>query len=166
MNVAPRFALIALLLLPAFASAQEATVYRWVDASGQVHFAQVPPASGKYDVIQGHRAPAPTPGAESGTDSAAATERANDQRTRNQRFIEEAEARRKAEAEAKQKARTEKAEAEQKCAKARERVTFLEERTARRLATLADDGNYARMPEDEFLKRLDEAKQAVATDCR
>jgi hypothetical protein len=166
MNIARRFALIAFLLLPAALSAEEATVYRWVDAGGQVHFSQIPPESGKYDLIQGRRPSAPAPGAESGTQTAATTDGGAEQRTREQKFIQEAEARRKAEAEAKQKARTEKAEAEQKCAKARERVTFLEERTGRRLATVAEDGNYTRMPEDEFLKRLDEAKKDVATNCR
>lgn len=48
---------------------------------------------------------------------------------------------------------------------ARERVSFLEERTARRLVTKAEDGNYARVPEDEFLKRLEAAKKDVAGNC-
>lgn len=169
MNAAPRLALIALLLLPAVASAEETTVYRWTDTTGQVHFSQIPPESGKYDVIQGRRAPAPAPapdaGSEPGTETAAPEGEA-DTRTREQKFIQEAEARRKAQAEEKAKVRTAKLEAEKKCAKARERVTFLEERTGRRLATVAEDGNYARMPEDEFMKRLGEAQQAVTENCR
>jgi hypothetical protein len=82
MNIARRFALIAFLLLPAALSAEEATVYRWVDAGGQVHFSQIPPESGKYDLIQGRRPSAPAPGAESGTQTAATTDGGAEQRSR------------------------------------------------------------------------------------
>lgn len=154
---------LALLLLPALASAQT-SVYRWVDASGQVHFSQTPPPGGRdYDLIKGGRATPPTPDPGPGDVAADAQD---DQRARERRFLEEAEAERKAKAEQKEKEKTERAQAEQKCTAARERVTFLEERTARRLVIKADDGNYARMPEDEFLERLEAARKDVAEHCR
>ena len=44
------FWLAPLLLLPVMALA-DATVYRWTDATGQVHFSQTPPGAGKqYDM--------------------------------------------------------------------------------------------------------------------
>jgi ATPase subunit of ABC transporter with duplicated ATPase domains len=143
-------------------AAADSTVYRWKDASGQTHFTQTPPPSGSYDVMRGmHASPsAPAPAANADAAGAAA-----DQRSREQRFIEQAEAARKAKAEAKEKERVAKAEKEQRCKAAQEAAQFLEERTARRLVTMADDGNYARMDEDDFLKRLDAAKKDVATYC-
>ena len=87
------------------------------------------------------------------------------QRTRDRRFSEEAEAARKAKAEAKEKEKVAKADKDKRCSAARELAQFLEERTAHRLVTKADDGNYGRMDEDEFMKRLDAAKKDVATNC-
>lgn len=162
MTVASRFLAFALLLTGAVTAAESATVYRWVDAAGQVHFSQVPPTSGGYDMIQGGRS-TPSPAA---TPAPGAAESGKAALTPEQRFLQEAEATRKAKADEKEKARKAKAEAELKCTEARQRATFLEERTARRLATIAEDGNYTRMPEDEFMKRLDAAKQDVATHCR
>lgn len=158
------FWITPLLLATSLPAWTQATVYRWKDASGQTHFSQTPPASGTYDVMRGARSvPAPAPAAPepaTGTSTAA-----TDQRTREQRFIEEAEAARKAKAEAKEKEKLAQAEREQRCKSAQELARFLEERTARRLVTMADDGNYARMDEDEFLKRLDAAKKDVAANC-
>ena len=154
--------LAPLLLVPALALA-DGTVYRWTDANGQTHFSQTPPATGsKYDVIQGKRAPSPTPASDEG---GAAGPSVDEVRSREQQFIQNAEAERKAKAEARAKEKADREQAKAKCNAARERMTFLEERTARRLVTKADDGNYARMPEDEFTKRLDAAKQDVASNC-
>lgn len=160
--------LASLLLAVSLPVWADATVYRWKDASGQVHFSQTPPTSGNYDVMRGARAAPITP--PSSTQAApaapdAATTAAADQRTRDRRFIEEAEAARKAKAEAKEKEKVAKADKDKRCSAARELAQFLEERTAHRLVTKADDGNYGRMDEDEFMKRLDAAKKDVATNC-
>jgi hypothetical protein len=156
--------LAPLLLLVSPPAWTDGTVYRWKDASGQTHFSQTPPPSGGYDVMRpapgGSSPPAAAPGA-----ARKAAPPGNDQRAREQRFVEEAEAARRAKAEAQKKERTAKLERAEKCKTARELAQFLEERTARRLVIMADDGNYARMDEDEFLKQLDAAKQEVATHC-
>lgn len=154
--------LAPILLLPALALA-DAAVYRWTDASGQVHFSQTPPPVGnQYDVIQGTKAQTATP---AGGGSSGAGPAPNEIRSREQQFIQNAEAERKAKSEAKAKEKEAREQAKLKCGAARERVSFLEERTGRRLVTKADDGNYARMPEDEFLKRLDAAKKEVSDNC-
>ncbi len=156
------FWLAPLVLLPVLALA-DANVYRWTDASGQVHFSQTPPGAGKpYDVIQGKRAASTTP---LGDDGAPAGPSADEIRSREKQFIENAEADRRAKNEAREKEKAAREQALQKCTAARERVSFLEERTARRLVTKAEDGNYARVPEDEFLKRLEAAKKDVAGNC-
>lgn len=152
---------LSLLLLTGLAAAQ-GTVYRWVDKSGQTHYSQVPPGGRNYDVIQGKRAQTATPESRSDT---AETEAVAAQQTETQRFIKDAEAARKAKADDLAKTKQAKAEAKQKCAAARERATFLEERTGRRLVIKAEDGNMERMPEDEFLKRLDAAKKEISANC-
>ncbi|MDM4771144.1 DUF4124 domain-containing protein [Solimonas sp. SE-A11] len=48
---------LCLLLAPALAGAQ---AYRWVDAQGQVHYSQTPPAQGQYGQVA---PPPPSPGA-------------------------------------------------------------------------------------------------------
>lgn len=158
------FWLVPILLLPALTLA-DSTVYRWTDAAGQLHFSQTPPAVGnKYEIIQGRRAASITP-AVAADNSGGAGPTSDEVRTREQEFIKNAEAERNAKSEAKAKEKAAREQAKAKCSAARERVTFLEERTSRRLVTMAEDGNYARMPEDEFLKRLDAAKKEVSDNC-
>lgn len=130
-------------LAPAWAD----TVYRWTDASGQVHFSQTPPTSGNYDVMQGARAAPRAP-------SAAASAAAEDQRAREKRFLEEAEAARKAKAEAKEKEQTAKAEKDQRCKLVRETKHALEERHA-----------YVGMNAEEFTRRMEEIRKDEATHC-
>lgn len=146
--------LLSLICLPLLAQA-DTTAYRWVDGAGQVHFSQVPPPSGKYDIIRSTGAAQPSAGGGDSTGINADT----------QKFIEDAEAERKAKTEAKAKAKEEKAMAEKKCGEARARHQFLEERTARRLAAPSADGNLERLPEDEFLKRLDAAQKEIDSNC-
>ncbi|WP_420464741.1 DUF4124 domain-containing protein [Panacagrimonas sp.] len=143
--------------------AAAATVYRWVDANGQVHFGQVPPRGTAYDVIEAHGAPRSS--ADEGAGAApAASEPSMQERTR--QFLQRREAENKAREEAEAKAKQEKETAQRKCREARDRVAFLEERTARRLVIPADDGNLARMEEDEFMRRLNAAKEQADTHCR
>lgn len=152
--------LAPMLFLPALAFA-DPSVYRWTDAAGQVHFSQTPPPVGtQYDLIQGGKVAATTP---SGGSPRGPT--ADETHKREQEFIKNAEAERKAKSDAKEKEKTAKAEAAVKCAAAQERATFLEEHTARGLITKAADGTYTRVPQDDFLKQLDAAKKDVTTHC-
>lgn len=160
MNALPRL-LVACGL--ACGVAQAATVYKWVDANGQTHYGQVPPAAGGYDVIQGGAASATpstpaAPAAAAGSSGAVSPE---DQRARERAFIQKAEAERKAKAEAKEKARV----AKENCAKARTQLSDLERRSDAPLATVGADGQIKPLTRDEVQGRLDQARQAVAKAC-
>jgi hypothetical protein len=150
--------LAASLLTASLPSAwADSPVYRWKDASGQVHYSQTPPTSGSYDVMQGTRAapatPPPATPATPASPSQAATAAA-EQRTRDQRFLEEAEAARKAKAEAKAKEKAAKADKDQRCKLAQETANALKERHA-----------YVGMNVEEFTRRMDELRQDMETHC-
>ena len=138
---------IALLLSASLVPAWADTVYRWKDASGQTHYGQTPPPTGSYDVMQGARL---SPGTMPAT-SAAGTE---DQRAREKRFLEDAEAARKAKAEAREKEQAAKAEKDQRCKLVRDARHALEERHA-----------WIGMNPDEFTRRMDEIRKDEATHC-
>ena len=143
--------LVALLLtLPAAVSAK---IYRWVDAKGQVHFSEVPPAGRTFEELA---KPAPAPG-----EPAAPV--ADDATTKS--FLErvDTENRARADAESQRKAAADDARAQ--CDRARARVAFLDERTPRRLATENPDGSMSRMDEVEFARRRDAAQQEIDVSC-
>lgn len=158
-----RSALLASLLLCCCFAVAAATVYRWTDGNGQVHFSQVPPPKGtSYEVIQTQGgAGLGSVGQGQGSGDAGASQ---EQRTRE--FLDRREAENRAREEAKAKELEARQTAERKCNQAKDRARFLEERTARRLVVPAEDGNLARMEEDEFMRRLDTAKEQVETHCR
>lgn len=139
-------------------AAADTKVYRWVDRNGQVHFGQIPPTSGPYETLTTESSD-PPPAEEA---KAASEAMASDTR----RFLEQAEAANRAKAEEKAKAQQVRQERARKCDEARERVKFLEERTARRLVTTDVDGELQRIPEDEFLRRLGAAQKIMETHCR
>lgn len=59
-----------------------------------------------------------------------------------------------------------KAETLERCAKARERISFLEEKTARRLFVPAPDGGEpSRMTEEQFQAELDAARALESANC-
>lgn len=151
----------ACALLPAHGARADARVYRWTDGSGHVHFGQIPPAAGAYESVRTRIPPAPSPA------EAPGTKRGGDTAARDtRRFLEQAEAANREKAAAKDHARRARQEAWQQCQQARQRVQFLEEHTARRLASTGPDGQPQRIPEDEFLRRLDSAQDAAGTHCR
>lgn len=160
-----RSSLLASLLLCSCFAVDAATVYRWTDGDGQTHFSQVaPPAGTPYEVIQtqgGAGAGRIGQGQESDNGDAGPSQ---EQRTRE--FLERREAENRAREEARAREQEARQTAERKCDQARDRVRFLEERTARRLVIPAEDGNLARMEEDEFMRRLDTAREQVETHCR
>lgn len=124
-----------------------AQIYRWTDANGQVHFGQTPPSDGKYERVR--------PADSSGLDTGLA------------KFVKDAD---KANSEA-DKARQEevkkKAESAEVCAKARERVSMLEEKGPHRMfvAAASSTAEPARMTEEEYNKRLAEAQKTVTENC-
>ncbi|HZR38176.1 MAG TPA: DUF4124 domain-containing protein [Nevskia sp.] len=141
--------LLSLLLcgLPLAASAQ---IYKWTDANGQVHFSQNPPKQGSYQDVtpQGPISgtstdsngrplpPPPRSGGGSSSGSAPATQ-----------------------------AMRAGADNAERCAKANERIAYLQEKTAHRLMVTGDDGQPARMTDEQFDQQLKDARDAAAKYC-
>ncbi len=133
-----RTAFALLLSLAALPSAA-GNVYKWKDASGQMHYSQTPPPAGSVSVQpQAEVQPGVTMNAPPAP-PAPATAKPADPKT----------------------AAPETKEAKAKrCTDSRERLAFLEERTARRLMIAQPDGSESRMTEEEFAQRVDQAKTA------
>ncbi len=137
---------IALLLcsLPLAASAQ---IYKWTDDKGQVHFSQNPPAQGNYqDVtpelpVSGTSTSAPAKHPRSAASGSSGGDAAQ------------------------QQALQAKADNEERCAKARERISFLQEKTAHRLFVTGDDGQPSRMTDEQFNQQLQDAQDAASKYC-
>lgn len=137
-------AIILLLCgLPLVTSAQ---IYKWTDANGQVHFSQNPPKQGNYqDVtpqqpISGTSTDGGKPRPAAGTSPGGGDK-------------------------APQQSLQAKADNEERCAKARERISFLQEKTPRRLMVTGDDGQPARMTEEQFNQQLQDAQDAAGKYC-
>jgi hypothetical protein len=137
-------ALISLLLLPATGMAE---IYRWTDSSGQIHYGQTPPDEGDYERVN----PAAGP---SGADSGSLRS-----------FVQDADKNRAETDKAQQKQMQAKAEKAERCAKARERISYLEQNTAHRLMVKGADGQAARMTDEQFNQQLGEAHKAEAASC-
>lgn len=140
-----------LLLIPIFCSlpvlAFGGEIYRWVDKNGVTHFSQDPPADAAYKRITPEvSSPPANANAASGAQKAAEKVGGELNKTR--------------EAGLKLKAET-----LERCAKARERITFLEEKTARRLFKTGPDGQPARYTDEEFNAELDKAKKESELTC-
>jgi hypothetical protein len=132
------------LLLPATAMAQ---IYRWTDSSGQIHYSQTPPDEGSYERVNPAAGPTGSDGGGvrsflSGTDKA------------------EAEA-----AKVHQQQLQAKADKAERCAKARERISFLEQNTAHRLMVKGADGQPSRMTNEQFDQEVGEARKAETANC-
>jgi len=125
--------------LPLLAAAQ---IYRWVDPNGQVHFSQNPPASGHYEEVT----PPPSYNTPSANVSAGVKPAFSSHTDGNPNL----------------KVKADNAE---RCAKARERVSFLEQKTASRLFKTGDDGQPSPLTQDEFDQQLNDAKAAGSKYC-
>jgi hypothetical protein len=144
-----------------------ARMYRWVDAQGQVHYAQLPPAQGAYEVIdRPASAPPSSPVPASTPEQEQEQEPAQAQDSETRRFLDQAEAAERAAAEDKARQQQAQAEARTLCEQARQRLAQLDERTARRLAVENPDGTMARMDEEEFERRRAVAQQLIQENCR
>jgi hypothetical protein len=135
---------ISLLLwsLPLAASAQ---IYKWTDADGQVHFSQTPPKIGEYQNVT-PLYPVSGSGSQLARHSASASSSGDGDA-------------------AQQQALQAKADDEERCAKARERISFLQEKTAHRLMVTGDDGQPARMTDEQFNQQLQDAQDAASKYC-
>lgn len=148
-------------LLPVGSAIADFRIFRWTDREGHLHFGQVPPATGAYETLRTQAYP--TPAAAEPPDSRKSSDTtAHDTR----RFLDQAEAAHQAKATEKANASRARQDARQNCQQARQRVQFLEEHTARRLVSTGHDGQPQRIPEDDFLRRLNAAQEAAGTHCR
>ncbi len=142
--------LLPLLLLSLPLLAAHADIYSWVDANNVKHFTQdAPPRGTPYTRIKPDvSAPNPAPAIDSLKKSQQARETAltGGAKTR------EAGLRLKA-------------ETLERCAKARERISFLEEKTARRLFRTGPDGQPARYTDEEFAAELNQARAQESANC-
>jgi len=129
----------ALLLSLASLSAAASNVYKWKDASGQMHYSQTPPPAGAVSVQpQAQVQPGVTLTAPPAAPAEAPAKPAD----------------------AKAPAPETKEAKAKRCTDSRERLAFLEERTPRRLMIAQPDGSESRMTEEEFAQRVDQAKEA------
>jgi hypothetical protein len=133
---------LLLLSLPLSAAAQ---IYKWTDANGQVHYSQNPPAQGSYKDV--------TPDLPQLSGGAAAV-------TTGKRAAAQGSSSSGGQAQLQAKA-----DNEERCAKARERISFLQEKTAHRLYVTGDDGQPARMTDEQFTSQLKDAQDAADKYC-
>lgn len=140
---------LAVLTALPVSAAVSAEIYRWVDAGGVVHFSQDPPNGTPYTRVTPQLAPAtPAPHVEGLRNAQRAGEGA------------EAESNKTRDAGLKLKAET-----LERCAKARDRITFLQEKTAHRLFKTGPDGQPARYTDEEFDAELKKAQNEADQTC-
>lgn len=140
--------LLALLLLTCTTPAWAQT-YRWVDERGQVHYSQVPPRHGRFEVIGAPAPPAAAPNQDALNKSL--------QDAVNRAPLEREEAERKV--------RLEQERANQ-CQQARDGLAQIDSQPAQRLVKTNPDGTESRVSEDEYAARRAELERAVSDRCR
>lgn len=159
-------------LLLACGLAHAATVYRWTDENGRVHYSQAPPAGLPYERVNPR---APSPGPKIAPPPIAPTAPAAASTAKPEKpaapvdpttqFLQDAEARRKAKAEERAKAAAALELAERQCADSRKRLAFLETQRPNLIVPEAD-GKVSRMNDEQFGERRDEAAAHVEQHCR
>jgi hypothetical protein len=139
---------IAILLcgLPLAVSAQQ--IYKWVDANGQVHFSQNPPKDGNYQNVTPQQPVSGTTTGGGGGGGVHATRSSWSSSSSGGNAALQS-----------------KTDDEERCAKARERISFLQEKTAHRLFVTGDDGQPARMTDEQFDEQLKDAQEAADKYC-
>jgi hypothetical protein len=142
--------LLAAALIAAWPAAGRADIFRWVDANGEVHFSQTPPAHGAYQRVHPDVS-------SSGVDDGGAAA---------QNFLDRSAKHDSEAAKAREAALQVKADNAEKCAKARERISFLEEKTAHRIFVKGPDGSRSRMTDEQFDKELQQAREQQAKYCQ
>jgi hypothetical protein len=146
---------LLLLILAVFALPVGAeTFYKWTDEQGNVHYTDEPPTHGEYEKVRPATAPPDS-------EAVSAGERLEAWRTR-QKEAKAREAERRAERQ--EKAHAEEARREN-CERAREKARVLEQSTRILLPPEEEGGEPVRMPDDERLSQLEQAREAVAEFC-
>lgn len=135
------------LLLPGTAAA--ASMYRWVDGAGVVHYAQAAPQDHAAQRIDPQLPPPTSAPGISGIDS----------------FTRHYAADQASADKARQAALRSKAERAEQCAKARQQISALQTATAHRLFVTGADGQRSRMTEDQFKQRLQQAQSRADANC-
>lgn len=124
-------------------------IYRWTDANGLTHFSSQPPPNGTYQLIT----PAPPPPTSApGIDAIG-------------KRSKEIDGERAGVRKARQDALLAKAEDAEKCAKARERVAYLDAHPAHRLFTVGKDGAESRMTDEQHDAEMAKARDVISNAC-
>lgn len=137
-----------LLLIAALPLSAAGAMYKWKDSAGNMHFTQVPPRSGAYEVF----GPAPPPMAAPNQDSI------------NQQMQRDIQAG-PAQQQAAEDAARQQAQRQDACRAAIERIAWLEARTPRRLATTDAAGTPSRMTQEEFDRQRGVEQQKADQNC-
>ena len=127
----------------------QAAVYRWVDARGQVHYSQTPPAKGAYRLLDPPTPTVFTP------DRKAISE-----------FLQAADERESAEQKQRELAAETKRTDVGLCTEASKRLEYLESRTPRRFFVTDANGESSRMTEEQWEARKRETQAIIAKSCR
>lgn len=136
-----------MLALPA-----SAEVYKWTDASGVVHYGQLPPASEQAEAVGGTATSETEPAAESPV-AAQPTPAVDEDEVERVRAEQ-------AERDAKRKA-----EWEEYCVKARAALKELDENPSSRLAQVSDSGERVRMTQEEHDAQRAQIQAAIDKHC-
>lgn len=135
------FLAVLVAALPAVALAQ---TYKWKDEYGQVHFTQIPPKNGTYEVVGPAPPPSDAPNQESLNKSLQDAVKAQPEQQK------------AADAAAQQQAQR-----QELCKSALERMAYLDAHPSRRMATADAQGNVSRMtPEEHDRQRAAEQEKA------
>ncbi|MDM8350852.1 DUF4124 domain-containing protein [Pseudomonas sp. sp1636] len=142
-----RMILTSSLLLALSASAMASQVYKWVDAQGGTHFGAQPPQGQQATTINTAAPPPKTGGS-------VATPTFESMADPEQAAIDE---------KVKQEVAIQEAERKKYCQTVRTNLAQLENNPRVRLEV---DGEVRRLNEEERQQRIDEAKQAIAKNCK
>ena len=153
-------AVVFITLMAAFLTATAAgTMYRWVDADGNVYYSdQPPPADARETKDLNQRLPISEPDAESASESTSyAEQEAEFQKRREERAEADAEASKEAETAALSK---------QNCDQARADVELVNNPPGGRLRERNAEGVLVYMTEEQLAERRAEANDAVSKWCK
>lgn len=142
--------LLLFLLAPLAAQAQ---IYRWTDASGTVHYGQSPPPGGDYKRMRRYEDAATGRSGIGGTSKGAAS------------YLSQAAKADSADEQARRAAVQAKAERAERCAKAREKIAELEQKTAHRILVKGADGETSRMTDEQYDKLIGDARKQAQDSC-
>jgi hypothetical protein len=160
----PVVLLSALLVTMSSSAAQY--IYRWVDDESRVHYTESAPRDRPYETLRADTAIVTDQGAASTPGTATTKPKAPPSpMDANREFLKKAEEANKAEAEAKSKAATEKAARETRCKQAKTELAVLNSTIPRRLASVDENGNVARVTDEQYDQKKTEAQKAVNESC-